>query len=161
MSSGELTTLAAWWGAIIATVVLLWDFYKWKRSGVDLQLSVRPNMITAGIGEPKDKKFISVTVTNRGDRPTTITNMLGHYYPSRFRRLRGKPEHSFVVANPAFGPAELPCVLKPGERWLAGTEQSEELENWSQEGFLYLGISNTASRREMLKRVLILPKLAH
>ena len=40
----EITEIAAWWGAIIATLVLLWDMYKWERSGPIINVSASPNM---------------------------------------------------------------------------------------------------------------------
>jgi len=42
----KITELAAWWGAIIATLMLLWDMYKWVRSGPIINVSVSPNYAT-------------------------------------------------------------------------------------------------------------------
>lgn len=40
----KLTEIAAWWGAFIATLLLFWDIYKWKRSGPIINVSASPNM---------------------------------------------------------------------------------------------------------------------
>jgi hypothetical protein len=38
------TEIAAWWGAIIASIVLLWDIYKWKTRGPKLVMRLSPNI---------------------------------------------------------------------------------------------------------------------
>ncbi len=40
--------IVAWWGAIVATVVLVWDIYKWKTSGPKIRFVVCPGMIVVG-----------------------------------------------------------------------------------------------------------------
>jgi hypothetical protein len=157
MDDLDATKIAAWWGAGVATAVLCWDFYKWKVSGARIRLSVSPNMITVGMGEPDGKKYILVTVDNMGDRPTTITHLLGTVYSSWYRRFRGKQEHSFFVPTPSFAPA-LPYVLRPGERWSGTAAQTEEFKTWSRDSLMYLGVAHTARKKSELKRVIILPE---
>ena len=84
------TDIVAWWGAIVATVVLIWDIYKWKTSGPILKFEVSP--YTRIIGDPtrESKKYISANVTNIGDRPTTLTNLVLQYYDRYFKMVRHK-----------------------------------------------------------------------
>ena len=44
----KITDWAAWWGAIIATLVLVWDMYKWKRSGPIINVSASLGIKTVG-----------------------------------------------------------------------------------------------------------------
>jgi len=44
----KVTDLANWWGAFIATLVLVWDMYKWKRSGPIINVSASPGIKTVG-----------------------------------------------------------------------------------------------------------------
>src|SRR5437879_4880685 len=40
----NLTDVVAWWGAVVATIVLLWDVYKWTHRGADVRVEAAPNM---------------------------------------------------------------------------------------------------------------------
>ena len=58
------TEIAAWWGAGVATLVLLWDVYKWVTLGPRVRMAVRGNMIVVGDPAQKGKKFVTVRATN-------------------------------------------------------------------------------------------------
>lgn len=85
----KITEIAAWWGAVIATFVLLWDIYKWKRSGPIIKISVTPNLkVYPSDPLTNNKTWIHIMVTNSGNQPTTLTNLCGFYYKSRFQKFR-------------------------------------------------------------------------
>jgi hypothetical protein len=53
------TDIAAWWGAVIATAVLIWDIYKWRTAGPRIALDVRSGM--KFLNDPargKDDRFL-------------------------------------------------------------------------------------------------------
>jgi hypothetical protein len=57
------TGLAAWWGAIVATGVAIWDFVKWKRRNTPrLKIEARQN---------EDDEFV-VKIANIGEVPALI-----------------------------------------------------------------------------------------
>jgi len=153
----NITNLAAWWGAIIATLVLIWDMYKWKLSGPIINVSASPGMQTVGNlpNHLEGKKYISVEVTNTGDRKTTITHLVGLHYKSFFQKLINKKDINFIVATPAFIPPPLPYILEPGERWMGGIEQNSELEEMSRNGYLCCGIYHSCGKKPILQRVII------
>jgi hypothetical protein len=153
----KITDLAAWWGAIIATLVLLWDMYKWKRSGPIINVSVSIDMQTFGKmpNYPEGKKYVTVEVINIGDRKTTITHLVMFHYKSLFRKIRGKKDKNFFVAIPALFPPPLPHMIEPGERWLGGIEQNSELEEMSRNGYLYCGVYHSCGKKPILQRVVI------
>jgi len=152
----NITDIAAWWGAIIATLVFLFDIFKWISSGLALEISTSPNMETydglqqiAGNGP-----FVVVEVRNVGDRKTTITHLVGFDYRWRFKKLlRMKPDLTLTVPTPAGQP--LPFVLEPGERWIGAIKQNEELEKRSRDGYLLCGIYHSLSTQPVLARVVI------
>lgn len=74
----ETTKLVAWWGAVLSTVVFLWDVYKFRRAGPKLRFRTRGEVVLI----PSDDKrtFVSSEVVNYGDRPTTITNLCVAYF---------------------------------------------------------------------------------
>ena len=89
----ELTGIGivAWWGAIVATFVLLWDIYKWKTAGPRIRFIVRSGMIIVGDPDREGQTFISAEATNIGDRPTTITNLVVQHYKTYLTMLKHKP----------------------------------------------------------------------
>ncbi len=52
------TDAAAWWGAIVASLILIWDVYKWIKSGTALRLNAVPDMqlLYDEIPKPTDTK---------------------------------------------------------------------------------------------------------
>lgn len=72
------TTIVAWWGAILSTIVFLWDTYKYVKAGPRLRFDARPGMV---LMPSADKRiFIQTEVVNHGDRPTTLTNISLYYF---------------------------------------------------------------------------------
>ena len=158
MSASEV---AAWWGAVIATLVLAWDVFKWKQMGPRLRLTVSPGMKTHGDVPNADpeKTYVLIEAVNVGDKKTELTHVAGLYYRSHLQRLRGKNQQSCLVLNPAFS-TQFPCFLEPGQRWLGGMEQTAELEKLSRSGLLYCGIFHSASKKPLTSRVVIRAKAA-
>lgn len=153
----KITNLAAWWGAIIATFLLLWDIYKYRHSGPIIKIDASPNMEAIGKipNNIKNKKYISVEVTNIGDRNTTITHLIMFHYKSLFRKIMKKKDKNMFIPTPALFPPPLPHILKTGERWLGGIEQTNELEEMSRNGYLYCGIYHSVEKKSIVQRVII------
>lgn len=152
-----ITNIAAWWGAVIATFLIIWDIYKWKHSGSIINVTASPNMKTFGKipNHLGNNKYISVEVTNTGTRKTTITHLISSHYKSLIFKLIKKADKNYVVLEPAFLAPRLPHILEPGERWLGGIEQNNELEELSRNGFLYCGIHHSSSKKPVMQRVII------
>lgn len=102
----------------------------------------------------KDKqKYVIVKVINRGDRPTTITHLVGFCWKSRWDVIfdRKKKKASAFVVNSD----NIPRVVQPGEEWMGQTIQNEELERMASQEFLYLGVIHSMANKEILQRVRI------
>lgn len=154
MPDKNLTSFVAWWGAIVATLVLLWDIYKWTKSGPNVIISARPDMKTS-VGAPQNlsgKKYIVVEAINKGNKKTTIILLVCYHYSSITTRILKKP--SAIIVVPDTGLAQrLPYVLEPGERWQGIIDQSKDLEKMAGQGYLYCGIIHALKRRPVLQRV--------
>jgi hypothetical protein len=148
--------LVAWWGAILSTVVFLWDIYKFKAAGPKLRFSVRTGMQTINMPAYDGKRLITTEVTNYRERPTTLTN-IGLYYfdqPWSMARFRNHATKTAVLRNP--NPRQpFPWELKPGEVWRGGIEQIPELEEWATKGRLYFDLYHSHSTRRIRRRVVI------
>lgn len=155
----KLNEIAAWYAAIIATIVFLWDIYKWLRTDARIRVSVVPNMILIDNGLARTKRpdekssphSISVEVVNIGGKKTTLTHITIYCYASLWTRVRGKPLWQGVVPNPC--PGKLPFELDVGARWLGLIEQDASIESGATTGRLYIGVTRATSRRPHLSLV--------
>lgn len=124
------TVVVAWWGAITATLVLIWDIVKWIKSGPWLRVSVRPNTIYHdsarklvkddghGNREEQVSPSIHIEIINLGLQPTTILGISAErhlsiggsagYDGSRFQAHYDK---------------QLPYLLGSGEVWSCRVDQ--------------------------------------
>ena len=156
----ELTgvEIVAWWGAIVATIVLLWDIYKWKTSGPRIRFRVRADNMIVGDPSTEGQNFIFAEATNIGDRPTTITNLVFQYYQTYFSMLRHKPKKSMIVNKPSDSQL-LPYVLHPGSVWHGLAIQTAEIETLAKDGLLVCGLCHSHSDKEIDRRVIIRKEL--
>lgn len=147
-----LTDLLAVWGAFIATLVLIWDIFKWKRSGPQIVFEALPNMMVLGVPTlSKDKTYIIAKATNKGDRTTTITNLGVRYYSNRFCKLLQRPKWQGVIANTGLKP--LPYILKPGETWSGLIDQDEFNDELYERGILIVELYCSHSKKPKKVRV--------
>lgn len=149
------TDAAAWWGAIVASMILIWDVYKWIKSGTALRLNAVPDkqLLYDEIPKPTDTKYINVDVSNTGDKKTTVTHLVGVCHTSLWRWLfRRKPDINFFVPTPGFA-KPLPYVLQPGEKWSGTIEQTKQLEDWMKTGRFYCGVNHSNKSKAQLVRV--------
>lgn len=149
----DFGNVAAWYAAIVATGVAVWDVIKWRQSGARLRVSVSADMQVMPPTPPYgDGSVILVEVINVGSKTTTLTNVLGQVHSSRFARLmRRKPAMQFVVPNPA--PGRLPHVLAPGERWTGVLDQDGLAKLPA--GELRIGVAHVLSKRTIYRPVRI------
>lgn len=130
--SDLVTTYNTWsdwatvYAAIVATGALSLELRRWFESGAKLNLSFMLDAITIPLGHD-DRRYIVITVANRGDTSTTITNLGFQAFPSRWARFRKKPSQSFLASNPALA-QPLPHLIEPGGRWMGMGIQTEEID---------------------------------
>lgn len=145
MDKDNITTFLAVWGAIVSTIVLVWDVYKWRRTG-------HPKLIIRASGNLRDahsnnsQKYISVKVTNIGDKPTTIGLITYRYYktkPGKWRRQW--PEQRGFFNKPMNASAELPYKLEVGAEWSCLAVQTKEIEEMARNGYLYFEVEDTST----------------
>lgn len=150
----------AWWGAIIATLVLAWDIYKWKTRGPNLHIRLTPNMKVIGDPVREGQTWVTINVSNVGDRPTTIKSFGFEFYPSLYSKIRGKSETAFFITNPSDA-KPLPLVLSPGEEWIGMAPQDKEdldLKTMARDGYLVGYLSVSHSRKPLKKRLIFSDK---
>ena len=155
----KLIEIVAWYGAFIATLVLLWDIYKWKRSGPIINVSISPDMelISNVPDRLKGKILIFVQVVNSGNMDTTLTHLVIFHYSSFFKKIIKKKNMQAIVVSALYTP--LPYVLESGKIWQGGILQDKKLEEMSRNGYLYCGIIHASRKKPILQRVIVPKKI--
>jgi len=151
-----LTDILAVWGAFIATLVLLWDIYKWIISGAKVVFRVTPNRLILGDNNDfsEDKKYIHMEAINNGERPTTLTKTAACYYKNWLNRIQRKPEAQFYIKA---GGDKLPYLLEPGKIWNGFADQAK-LEQLPMTGMLIFAIYLPHKNKPQKVRVCLTPK---
>lgn len=145
---------AAWWGATIATLALVWNIVVAIRTGARIKVKVIPNINVYPIQPPtNDNTYVSVTAVNHGNSPTTITHFSGYYASDLWSLIRGKKQQFVINASPETG-KPVPYVLGPGQEW-SGLADQDDLLNKSKGGYLYLGVYHNQCNKPIYKRVKI------
>ena len=119
-----ITSIAAWWGAGIATIVFLWDIVKWFKRGAKLHVSISPNVTypdaevlskrtdDQGVTASELASYCHIEISNVGDQPTTLLSIEATHVPT----LPNGAQIGMSVAGFRFhNGASLPHKLGPGE----------------------------------------------
>ena len=152
LSNFKPSDYAAWWGAVIATLALVWNIVVSIRSGPRLHVTVSKNMeFIPPPPDREDKKYIIVSAINRGTAPTTITHFLGYAADSWWSRFfTSKRKHFIVTGYPESSP--IPQKIDPGDEWRGIADQAAILDD-EEYKYVYLGVAHNQSQRTIYKRV--------
>ena len=149
----DASDYAAWWGAIIASLALLWNIVTAIRDGPKINTRVNPNMQyfpeddhTAG------KKYICLTATNVGRYTVTVTSYCG-YYANSLREIIMRKQQHFIVNVTRELSSPLPHVLEPGTQWKGMLDQGGFYEENSAPKYLFVGIAHSHSKKVKYVRV--------
>ena len=148
----------AFYAAIVATAILIWDVVKWLRSGARVQLRVSSGMKTFNDPDPrrKGKTYVIVITTNTGSSPTTITHLAVSHFKNRWDQLRRKFSfRGIVIIAQAANHLPLPHVLKVGEEWSGMIEQDDELVRMAKNGVLHAEVYHSVGKRPARARIII------
>lgn len=118
------STIAAWWGAVVATLVLGWEVFKWSRSGARIRPLIALNVnypdgeviskeeLPGGGTVEHRQSYCHIELSNIGELPTTLLNV--HLWASLSSGGQiGTSSRGFT----AFDRKQLPYHLHPGEVW--------------------------------------------
>lgn len=151
------TDIIAIYAAVVATGVLLWDVYKWRRTErVRLVGRVMTNAIAVGGYSPTDRntKYVCLTVDNRGHLGCTITHFIVVHYKNWLSQLRGKSDYQGLVNTHGGQGNDVPYELRLGGKSFMGTAlQTSEIEDLSRKGRLYIAVIHTLADKPFRVRV--------
>jgi hypothetical protein len=145
------TSVVAWWGAILSTIVFGWDIYKYRTAGPKLRFTVQPDMKTINVPTYEGKTVMMARVTNYGDRPTTITNLCYEYFEKKRKKI---PDKAAVILTPSVE-RPLPFELKAGGVWNGVAVQDAEVKEWATTGILEMILYHSHSEKPIRQRIVI------
>jgi hypothetical protein len=157
LALSEPTKIVAWWGAILSTIVFLWDIYKHRTAGPRLRFTAQPGMETLNLPMYEGMTVILANVTNYGDRSTTITNLGYLYFKGRQFFRKKMSDKAAIVPNPSAA-LPLPFELKPGVVWMGIAIQDPQIEEWATTGILDMMLYHSHSQKPLRRRVVIRKK---
>ena len=149
-------TLVAIYAAIIGTSAFLLNLKSWLDSGVKLGLGIIADGIIIDAGPQFDEQnLVILTVTNRGDAPTVITNMILFEFRSPLQRWRTRPSKSYVIPNPQLKgyPPNVPGDLEPSKRWTGAIRKRDDLGINLRDGHHYTGVYASNRNKPYLIRI--------
>ena len=144
----DVTSVLAWWGALISTAVLVWDVYKWRKTGKP-KLAVRANGNLQDANSRAPQKYIAITVTNNGDKATTLNQITFRYYKSKLRKWRNYNPLRRGLIHPANPTAPLPYKLEVGADWSCKVIQTPDIEKMAREGYFYVEAEDNSTSKSI------------
>jgi len=109
--------IVAYYAAFLSTAVFVWEIYKHHTKGAKLRVNIGLNQVIIPAAPGEDGiLWVSVTIVNIGDTPTTLTGISCKLYTNWVKSLQNKAHLAFVFPNIKFANT-LPTLLNPGEKW--------------------------------------------
>ena len=144
----SLTEFVAWYGAAVASAVLAWDVFKWRRSGPRLTVRITPYY------EPSlslGNNYIRIDISNVGDQATTLTAIYG-YNLSRFQILfRWRKKGLDMLYNQS-DTDSLPMKLDSGDAWHYVFAKTPLIDTMIEKKRFYIGTVHSSSSRPIMRR---------
>lgn len=160
------SSVIAWWGAILSTIVFVWNIIVWKLSGPKVEISISPfvynwmgsveylpgeEVIENGGTIRQMKPFIAVEIRNTGKSATTLLSISFAQTdsPSGMRKRMSSTDDYEPFSNP------LPAVLEPGHIWLCKFDQEQALQYYRENETTYFSVDirHTHSKKWVRKTI--------
>ena len=144
---------AAWYGALVATAVFIWDCIKWSKSGPQLKGEAHAGWRSFGFPGHNDQDLLFVKITNFGDRPTTLTSWGLYWYPAGASLSDKSKRKSFIMGSGLHGTGVIPSKLGPGDVWSGVSIEDRQVKEMLQTGTIYMAIGLSHTDDELLLTV--------
>lgn len=148
------TDWIAGYAALVSTLVVVWEVYKYYRSEkVRLTGYTTSNMLTFNVPGTDGKTYIVLKIHNRGAVPCTVTHVYLAAYKNKWTELRNEPDRIWwVPTSGTFGP-QLPFRMEKGDQFSSAILQNEEIVEATNKYRAFMGIQHTMSEKPFLIRV--------
>lgn len=146
-----LTLVIAGWGAVLSTLVAIWQ---WRHSGPRLSIKLFRNagLLDAVEEEPR----VLMMISNRGNKPTTITQINYLYSKSWISSLLHPSKVVHINLAETFFLHLLPSKLEVGDPWQCPLPTSQTTMKRIREGYFLAVVYHSHSDKGI--RVRLKPK---
>ena len=154
ITSMTASDYAAWYGAVVATALLIWDIVKWTKAGPQIKAEARAGWRTFGFEEEDGHDVTFVKATNIGDRPTTITSWGLYWQPTGVSKHDKKQWKAFIIKGGLVGSGEIPKKLEPGDVWTGISKETDEFRHMLVNGKLFIALGFSHAEKETIVEVI-------
>lgn len=145
------------YAAVVSTLVAVIQIYKWSIEGARLRSNVIGDAETFGAIKAATDLSI-ITVTNVGDRTTTITHLALAYWPTWYNQAMNRKGRAFLVSfHSEFPGQDLPYRLEVGTQWMGAARHNEEFKTLARSGRLYFHVYHSGAKKPHSARIRIKP----
>ena len=145
------------YAAVVSTAVLIWQIVTWLRPGPRLRGRASANMVGYDAsGHSDGQRFVMFNVENVGTGATTITHVALYGYAGWRAWLRKRHTWAAIIDR-GVAAHPLPYVLNAGHTFTPLANQTDELERWSRDMWLYGAIVHSSARHPLLMRIAPIP----
>lgn len=109
----RLSVAFAIYGAVLSSVVFLWQIYQWRRSHPRIVVKA----MVRNMDLPNEERWISFEIRNRGGKATTIEEIMFVDYANWFMQLVKVPNKVEYLSRYHKDSIKLPAVLQPNDLW--------------------------------------------
>lgn len=152
------TDIAAWWGAVVATIVLVWDVVKWSRDRPRIQVGARMPVVywnserieitDAGSDDFSQlKSYCHIEIINKGNMPATIVSVCCSNKSGKNGVKHSS--HDIVIHDGN----KLPHVLGAGQVWSCRIPESSVRNIASQYLGAYVKVRLSHKRRTVYSKI--------
>jgi hypothetical protein len=143
----------ALYAALVATIVLVWDVIKWmgERQAVSLNVIVPAETMTETNGL-ESGPLAALSVSNIGNKPTTITHIVIQYYSNWIRVVANRPNKTMWVPTPN-ARLPIPHELNIGRQWIGAVNYDENLKQMADNGYVYFEVYYTSGKKPVRARI--------
>ena len=144
----SLTELVAWYGAVVASTVLAWDVFKWRRSGPRLTVQIIP-YYKPSLRYSDD--YIRIDISNVGEQATTLTAIYG-YNLTRLQILFRRRKKRLDMLYNQSDTDSLPIKLESGDAWHYVFLKTPLIDKMIEKKRFYIGTIHSSSARPIMRR---------
>ena len=144
---------AAWYAAVVATGVLIWDVVKWKKGGPQIKAEAFAGWESYGVSEMEGKSLTLVKATNVGDLPTTLSSWGMYWYPEGVSVKKKEARKAFVMQGGLAGLGQVPKKLEPGDVWSGVASEDDQYNDMLRTGQLFMALGFSHTDKEILVSV--------
>lgn len=147
-------------GLFLSSVAIVWDIVKHNQQKAKLRIDAKSGMklgssyshFNISAAEAASLDYISITVTNIGDKTTTVTNLALAVFANRFMYWFNRPSVTFIISLEV-KEMPLPHTLETGKPCGWVYEENKDVMSQAKGKLLYVIVSHSMSTKQCYSRV--------